>query len=172
MSSSKHLPQALGEYRAEQRMRIALEQALLTPPGDIPVGAVIFSPSGEIIGRGVNRREADQDPLGHAEIMAIRQAAPRLGDSWRLSDCELVVTLEPCTMCAGAAVGARMGSIIFGAYEPKTGACGSLFDVVRDQSLLHRPQVRAGVLEDECSRLLSGFFTSLRNCEHADELGK
>lgn len=147
---------------AQSLMRQAIIQAQATPPGDIPVGAVIFGPDGEVLGRGVNRREADKDPLGHAEIMAIREAVANHGDGWRLTDCTLAVTLEPCTMCAGALVGARIGRIFFGAYEPKTGACGSAFDVVRDPAALHVPEVRGGILQDECAALMTQFFEGLR----------
>lgn len=158
------LPESVGLVRARERMDEAIAVARTTPAGDIPVGAIIYAPTGEVLGRGVNRRETDQDPLGHAEIMAIKEAVAsgKLTDGWRLTDCELVVTLEPCAMCAGALVGARIGSIVFGAYEPKTGACGSVFDVVRDPSVLHRAQVRGGVREAECQELITGFFAQLR----------
>lgn len=150
-----------GLRRAEARMRRALTVARLTPPQDVPVGAVVFDPEGVEIGWGINCRETQEDPLGHAEIMALRSAARRLG-SWRLDNCELVVTLEPCTMCAGALLGARIGSIVFGAFEPKTGALGSLYDVVRERSQLHHPQVRSGVLETECASVLREFFERRR----------
>ena len=145
---------------AEAKMRHAL--AVPTPLGDVPVGAVIFDPDGNVIGRGSNRREADGDPTAHAEIIAIREAVRNFHDGWRLTDCTLAVTLEPCAMCAGALVGARLGRLIFGAYEPKTGACGSAFDIVRDPSVLHKLEVRGGVLERECADLLKVFFSSLR----------
>lgn len=158
------LPEPAGLVHARARMEDAIALARTTPEGDIPVGAILYGPSGEVLGRGVNRRETDSDPLGHAEIMAIKEAIAggMLHDGWRLTDCELVVTLEPCTMCAGALVGARIGSIVFGAYEPKTGACGSVFDVVRDPSVLHRAEVRGGVCERECQQLITNFFTQLR----------
>lgn len=156
------LPDPVPLARAEARMRVALEVARATPVGDIPVGAVVFDPAGKELGRGTNRREADADPTAHAEVVAIRNAVRVHGDAWRLSGCELVVTLEPCVMCAGAAVGARVGSIVFGAWEPKTGACGSLIDVLRTPGALHVPQVRSGVLEAECAELLSEFFRTLR----------
>lgn len=143
-------------------MRRALEVARTTPPGDVPVGAVVFGPDGTELAAATNRREADADPTAHAEVLAIREAVVKHGDAWRLEGCTLVVTLEPCTMCAGALLGARVGELIFGAWEPKTGACGSLLDAVRAPGQLHRPQVRAGVLERECAELLSGFFESLR----------
>ena len=143
-------------------MREAIEVARMTPPGDVPVGAVVFSPEGEVLGVGVNRREANNDPTAHAEVEAIRQACEALG-RWRLDECELVVTLEPCTMCAGAILGARVSSLIFGAWEPKTGAVGSVLDAIRDPRHLHVPEVRAGVLEEETARLLSDFFEELRS---------
>lgn len=142
-------------------MRRALEVASTTPKGDVPVGAVIFGPDGQELATGVNRREADSDPLGHAEIAAIRQAVHAAGDGWRLEDCTLVVTLEPCAMCAGAALGARIGRIIFGAREPRTGACGSVWDLPRE-SPLHKAEVIGGVLERECEALLQSFFANLR----------
>lgn len=148
--------------RAEERMREAIEVARTTPPGDVPVGAVVFSPEGEVLGVGVNHREANNDPTAHAEVEAIRQACEALG-RWRLDGCELVVTLEPCTMCAGVILGARVSSLIFGAWEPKTGAVGSVLDAIRDPRHLHVPEVRAGVLEEETARLLSDFFEELRS---------
>ena len=143
-------------------MRVALEVAAQTPAGDVPVGAVVFDAAGNVVGRGVNRREANCDPTAHAEVEAIRDAARTLG-TWRLDGCELVVTLEPCTMCAGAILGARVSSLIFGAWEPKTGAVGSVLDAIRDPHHLHVPEVRAGVLEDEAARLLSEFFEGVRS---------
>ncbi|MDY3127131.1 MAG: nucleoside deaminase [Corynebacterium sp.] len=140
----------------------ALEVAATTPAGDVPVGAVIFAPDGTELGIGVNRREERGDPTAHAEVEAIRAAVATYGDKWRLSDCELVVTLEPCAMCAGAAVGARLGSIVFGAWEPKTGACGSWIDIPRAPGALHTPQVLAGIRAEECQHLLRTFFDELR----------
>ncbi|MFF5082190.1 nucleoside deaminase [Actinoplanes sp. NPDC000266] len=137
-------------------MRRALEVASATGD-DIPVGAVVLDADGAELAVGANEREARGDPTAHAEILALRRAAERAG-SWRLSGCTLVVTLEPCTMCAGALVLARVSTLVFGAWEPKTGAAGSLWDVVRDRRLNHRPEVYAGVLEDECAALLRGFF--------------
>ncbi|MEH0148094.1 nucleoside deaminase, partial [Corynebacterium sp. Q4381] len=116
----------------------------------------------EVLGEGTNRREANCDPTAHAEVEAIRMAARTLG-SWRLDGCELVVTLEPCTMCAGAILGARVRSVVFGAFEPKTGACGSLFDALRDPHHLHTVEVRGGVLESATGQLMTGFFTALRD---------
>ncbi|WP_070975198.1 nucleoside deaminase [Corynebacterium sp. MC3] len=142
-------------------MQQALDLAATTPPGDVPVGALVFDADGEVIGRGVNRREQRQDPTAHAEVEAIRDAARTLG-TWRLDGCELVVTLEPCTMCAGALLGARIDSLIFGAFEPKTGAVGSLFDALRDPHHLHQIQVRGGIMEPENAALLADFFRGLR----------
>ncbi|WP_342318844.1 nucleoside deaminase [Corynebacterium mayonis] len=149
------------EKRAQRRMREAMKQAMHTPAGDVPVGALVYNTAGKVVGRGVNRREANGDPTAHAEVEALRDAAATLG-TWRLDGCELVVTLEPCTMCAGAILGARIDSLVFGAWEPKTGAVGSLFDALRDPHHLHRVQVRAGVLAEENARILSDFFARLR----------
>ena len=143
-------------------MRVALETATQTPAGDVPVGAVVFDGAGVVVGRGVNRREANCDPTAHAEVEAIRDAARTLG-TWRLDGCELVVTLEPCTMCAGAILGARVSSLVFGAWEPKTGAVGSVLDAIRDPRHLHTPEVRAGVLEAEAAKILAEFFEGLRS---------
>jgi tRNA(adenine34) deaminase len=145
----------------EHAMGLALAQARGAGE-DVPVGAVLLDPSGQVIGAGRNERERTGDPTAHAEIVAIRQAAARLG-SWRLSGCTLVVTLEPCTMCAGAAVLARVERIVYGAVDPKAGAVGSLWDVVRDRRLNHRPEVIAGVLADECGALLTDFFARRRD---------
>ena len=128
---------------------------------DVPVGAVIYGPDGAELATGCNEREATGDPTAHAEIVAIRRAARVLG-SWRLAGCTLVVTVEPCTMCAGALVLARVASLVFGAWEPKTGAAGSLWDVVRDRRLPHRLEVYAGVREQECAALLRDFFDGHR----------
>lgn len=143
-------------------MRRALEVAERAGDGDVPIGAVVYAPDGAELSWAANRREADGDPTAHAEILALRQAAARFGDGWRLGGCTLVVTVEPCTMCAGAIGLSRVESLIFGAWEPKTGAVGSLWDVVRDPRLAHRPQVRGGVLADEAAALLKEFFASHR----------
>jgi tRNA(adenine34) deaminase len=129
--------------------------------GDVPVGAVVVGPSDEVIGEGHNVREASQDPTGHAEIVAIREAARTLG-SWRLIDCTLVVTLEPCVMCAGAMVLARLPVCVFGTWDPKAGACGSVWDVARDPRANHRVEVVGGVRQEECARLLLDFFAARR----------
>jgi tRNA(adenine34) deaminase len=128
---------------------------------DVPVGAVVFDPAGVVIGRGHNRREADADPTAHAEVVALRQAAGTRGE-WRLEGCTLVVTLEPCTMCAGAIGLARVRRLVFGAFDDKAGAVGSLWDVVRDRRLNHRPEVVAGVLAEESTALLLEFFARQR----------
>ncbi|MDQ1652656.1 MAG: tRNA(adenine34) deaminase [Cryptosporangiaceae bacterium] len=128
---------------------------------DVPVGAVVVGPDGSVLGEGRNERELSGDPTGHAEILALRSAAAALGE-WRLEGCTLVVTLEPCTMCAGALVLARVARVVFGAWDPKAGAAGSLWDVVRDRRLNHRPEVVPGVLADESGELLRRFFATRR----------
>jgi len=140
----------------EAWMRRALSVASASPE-DVPVGAVVYDPAGVELAAAGNERELTGDPTAHAEIIALRRAAVLTG-SWRLEGCTLVVTLEPCTMCAGALVLARVARLVFGAWEPKTGAVGSLWDVVRDRRLNHRPEVYAGVLEPECAALLRTFF--------------
>ncbi|WP_326544816.1 nucleoside deaminase [Mycolicibacterium sp. ND9-15] len=146
----------------EALIRAALEAAGAADPRDVPVGAVVVSADGTELARAANAREALGDPTAHAEILAIRAAARVLGDGWRLEGTTLAVTVEPCTMCAGATVMARMARVVFGAWEPKTGAVGSLWDVVRDRRLTHRPEVRGGVLADECAALLEAFFARQR----------
>lgn len=143
------MAQALGEARA----------ALMT--GDVPVGAVVLGPDGDVLGLGRNAREATGDPTAHAEVLALRAAAAVSG-SWRLDGCTLVVTLEPCTMCAGAIVLARVARVVFGAWDPKAGAAGSLRDVLRDVRLNHRAEVVPGVREPECAALLADFFATHR----------
>lgn len=135
-------------------LELAAEAALI---GEIPVGAVVVDASGAVIGEGANTRETDHDPTGHAEIVALRHAAAARGE-WRLDDCSLYVTLEPCTMCAGAIVQARIATLVFGAFDDKAGAVGSLWDVVRDRRLNHRPQVESGLLAEESAQLLRTFF--------------
>ncbi|WP_327316233.1 nucleoside deaminase [Streptomyces sp. NBC_01235] len=158
-------------------MRLALEEARLAARGgDVPVGAVVLAPDGTtVLAVGHNEREAGGDPTAHAEVLAIRRAAANLRDSaarsasgkggggrrageWRLSGCTLVVTLEPCTMCAGALVQSRVDRVVYGARDDKAGAAGSLWDVVRDRRLNHRPEVVEGVLAQECAGLLTDFF--------------
>jgi len=140
----------------ETWMRRALAVASSFPE-DVPVGAVVYDADGAELAASGNEREATGDPTAHAEILALRRAALITG-SWRLDGCTLVVTLEPCTMCAGALVLARISTLVFGAWEPKTGAVGSLWDVVRDRRLNHRPSVYAGVLEAECAELMRDYF--------------
>jgi tRNA(adenine34) deaminase len=130
-------------------------------PDDVPVGAVILDDAGTIVARAHNRREQDRDPTAHAEIVAIRQAAQSLG-GWRLTGLTLVVTLEPCTMCAGAVTAARLARLVYGAEDPRTGAVGSLWDVLRDIRLNHRPEVIGGVLAGECGDVLRDFFAVRR----------
>ncbi len=144
------------------QMRTALEVAAqAAASGDVPVGAVVFDPEGVELARARNERELLGDPTAHAEIGALRQAARRLG-SWRLIGCTLVVTLEPCTMCAGAAVLARVGRVVFGAADPKAGAAGSVWNAVTDPRLNHRPELIGGVLASECGALLRRFFAARR----------
>jgi tRNA(adenine34) deaminase len=128
---------------------------------DVPVGALVLDPAGGVLATAHNVRERDGDPTGHAELVALRAAAAARG-GWRLDGCTLVVTLEPCTMCAGAVVLSRLGRLVFGAFDPKAGAVGSLWDVVRDRRLNHRPEVVAGVRADECAALLRSFFDGHR----------
>jgi len=143
-------------------MRLALEESARTAGSDdVPVGALVVDPEGRIVSRGHNRREADGDPTGHAEMVALRAAAAEL-DSWRLTGCTLVVTLEQCTMCAGALVLSRVDRLVYGAEDPKAGAVGSLWDVVRDRRLNHRPEVIGGVLAEECASVLRSFFEAHR----------
>ncbi|MFH8345099.1 nucleoside deaminase [Streptomyces sp. NPDC018045] len=156
-------------------MRRALDEAALAPgTGDVPVGAVVLSADGTVIGTGRNEREATGDPTAHAEILAIREAARTLNEGsgatpdgagrrtgeWRLTGCTLVVTLEPCTMCAGAIVLSRLDRVVYGAADEKAGAAGSLWDVVRDRRLNHRPEVITDVLATPCAALLTSFFRS------------
>jgi tRNA(adenine34) deaminase len=160
--------------RYEAMMRRALQVASAPDPTgadgrsassraeDVPVGAVVYDPDGVELANGRNERERVGDPTAHAEIIALRRAAVSRGE-WRLDGCTLVVTLEPCTMCAGALVLARVAILVFGAWEPKTGAVGSLWDVVRDPRLNHRPQVYGGVLEAECGDLIRDFFVDKRD---------
>jgi tRNA(adenine34) deaminase len=143
-------------------MRAAMVEAAAAPgTGDVPVGAVVLGPDGAVLGTGHNAREATGDPTAHAELIALRAAAGALG-RWRLVGATLVVTLEPCTMCAGALVLARVSRLVFGAFDPKAGAAGSVRDVVRDGRLNHRIEVTGGVLADDCGRLLREFFAAHR----------
>jgi tRNA(adenine34) deaminase len=156
---------ALAEAIAAMAAPVQAGPGLAGPHGievDVPVGAVIIDADATVIARGRNRREAAADPTAHAEIEAIRQAA-RVLDSWRLTGLTLVVTLEPCTMCAGAITAARLGRLVYGAEDPKAGAAGSLWDVLRDRRLNHRPEVISGVLAADCAALLQDFFASRRS---------
>ncbi|MDR7301807.1 nucleoside deaminase [Haloactinomyces albus] len=144
-------------------VRAALEVAPdALPTGDVPIGAVVTGPDGALLSRACNERESRRDPTAHAEMLALRSAAAVHGDGWRLEGCTLAVTVEPCTMCAGALVLARVARVVFGAWEPRTGAVGSLWDVVRDRRTQHRPEVVGGVLAEECAALLADFFTDQR----------
>lgn len=146
----------------ERWMGRALELAAgAVGSGDVPVGAVVVGPDGVVIGEGRNTRERDGDPAGHAEVLALRAAAQRLGE-WRLQGCTLVVTLEPCPMCTGALMLARVERVVLGAWDTKLGACGSVWDLPRDRRATHRVEVLGGVREQECQRLLVDFFVDRR----------
>ncbi|GDY33416.1 nucleoside deaminase [Gandjariella thermophila] len=148
----------------EDLVRAAIEAARAAfASGDVPVGAVVVDAEGRRLASACNAREALGDPTAHAEVLALRAAAGRHGDGWRLDGCTLAVTVEPCTMCAGALVLARVARVVFGAWEPRTGAVGSLWDVVRDRRLNHRPEVVGGVLAEECAALLDEFFENHRD---------
>ena len=151
-----------GRLSDTEMVRAALAAAGTADPRDVPVGAAVFDSRGRELARAVNAREATGDPTAHAEVVALRRAAAVHGDGWRLTGTTLAVTLEPCTLCAGALVGAGVDRLLFGAWEPKTGAVGSLWDVVRDRRLNHRPQVRGGILEADCAAILDSFFRSQR----------
>ena len=145
-----------------EAMRAALVEAqAAAASGEVPIGAVVLDSSGAVIAVAHNEREVGCDPTAHAEVVALRRAGTALG-SWQLDGCTLVVTLEPCTMCAGALVLARVSRLVFGAWDPKAGAVGSLWDVVRDRRLNHRPEVVAGVSADECGSLIADFFEQRR----------
>ncbi len=147
--------------RDERWMRVAFREAERARElGEVPVGAIVVFED-EVVGIGFNRRETDHDPVAHAEILAIREAAEKLG-RWRLTGCELFVTLEPCPMCAGAIVNSRLDRLVYGATDPRAGAAGTVFDLVRDERLNHQVEVVQGVLGESCSRILSDFFAGLR----------
>jgi len=151
------------EYR--DAMRLAMEEALKGPlTADLPIGAIVLDADAQVIAQAANQREALQDPTAHAEVLALRAAAEVLGD-WHLTGCTLVVTLEPCPMCAGAAVLSRIDRIVFGAWNEEYGACGSHWDLPRDRRMNHRPEVVAGVLADECGNLVREFMTRQRSRE-------
>lgn len=139
----------------------ALDAARLVEAGDVPIGAVVLDASGAVIATAHNEREAHADPTGHAEVLALRRAGAVLG-TWQLTGCTLAVTLEPCTMCAGALVLSRVARVVFGAWDPKAGAAGSVWDSLRDRRLNHRPEVVGGVRADECAALLAEFFAGRR----------
>jgi tRNA(adenine34) deaminase len=141
---------------------LALDAARAAGPEEVPVGAVVLDAAGRVVATGANERETKHDPSGHAEVVALRRAGAAVG-SWQLTGCTLAVTLEPCTMCAGAIVLSRVGRLVFGAWDPKAGAVGSLWDVVRDRRLNHRPEVVGGVRADECAALLDAFFAAKRS---------
>lgn len=142
----------------EDLMRLALDVAhTATQTGDVPVGAIVVNKDGVVVGKGFNEREANNDPTAHAEIVAIRSAAQRLEKS-RLDDCTLIVTLEPCAMCAGAIAQSRISKVVFGAWDAKAGAVGSVWDVLRDPRSIFKVEVVSGVLESECADLLTDFF--------------
>ena len=142
----------------EELMHLALDVARIAPStGDIPVGAIVINGDGVVIGKGFNEREANNDPTAHAEVVAIRNAASRLQKS-RLDGCTLIVTLEPCAMCAGAIAQSRISKVIYGAWDEKAGAVGSVWDVLRDPRSIFKVEVVAGVLESECAALLTEFF--------------
>ena len=147
----------------EAAMRVALERARFgaVASGDVPVGAVVLNPQGQLIAMGNNQRELLKDPLGHAEMIAIRSAARALG-SWRLDGCTLVVTLEPCAMCAGAILQSRIPRVVFGAWDEKAGAVGSTCDLLRDPRALHKVEVVSDLLKDECAAILKEFFSEQR----------
>jgi len=147
----------------DEAMLRALELAAAAPEwGDTPIGAVVLGPDGELLAEAANERERRGDPTAHAEVLALREAARLHGDGWRLTGATLVVTLEPCTMCAGAAVLSRISRVVYGADDPKAGAAGSLWDVVRDRRLNHRPEVVAGVRDTRSAELLRAFFAARR----------
>ncbi|MFR0587642.1 cytidine and deoxycytidylate deaminase [Bifidobacterium pseudolongum subsp. globosum] len=157
-----HSAPPLAPLTLDEAMAAALDQgALAALAGDVPVGAVVIDEQGRLIGAGRNLRERDGDPLAHAEVEAMRAAARMRGD-WNLEGCTLVVTLEPCPMCAGACLQTRIGRIVFGAWDAKLGACGSVWDLPRDPHVGHEPQVIGGVREEECARVLTDFFRERR----------
>ncbi|MDX6254725.1 MAG: tRNA(adenine34) deaminase [Frankiales bacterium] len=158
-----------GEW--DGHMQAALELAVLAlPTGDVPIGAIVLDPTGTVVGHGFNERELTGDPTAHAEVLALRRAAAKAGD-WRLTGHTLVVTLEPCAMCAGAAVLARVARIVYAAADPKAGAVGSLWDLVRDRRLNHRPEVVSGVRAEAAADLLRAFFAGHRDQSSTGPLG-
>lgn len=148
--------QTVIEYEAQMELALA-EARNCAESEDVPVGAVVFDSTGEVIATGHNIKERDGDPLGHAEVIAIRAAAEKLGN-WRLTNCTLIVTLEPCVMCAGAILAARIPVVVYGAFDEKAGAAGSVFDLLRDRRLNHQVEVISGVRAEECGQLITDFF--------------
>lgn len=159
---TRHPPKTTQREQWRMAMNETLELgAQAAAYGDVPIGAVVLDAAGTVIGRGCNLRERDHDPLAHAEVVAMREAAASLG-TWNLSDCTLVVTLEPCPMCAGACVQSRIGTIVFGAWDAKLGACGSIWDIPRDPHIGHAPTVYGGMERERCTALLRQFFANRR----------
>jgi tRNA(adenine34) deaminase len=149
------------KYEEAMAKAIELARAAASASGDVPVGAIVLNKTGEVIATGANQRELSNNPVAHAEIIAIQKAASATGN-WRLDDCTLVVTLEPCAMCAGAIALARIPRVVFGAWDEKAGAVGSQWDLLRDPRQLHKPEVIAGVMAEECAALLASFFQEKR----------
>jgi tRNA(adenine34) deaminase len=149
------------KYEEAMAKAIELARAAASASGDVPVGAIILNKEGDVISTGANQRELSNSPVAHAEIIAIEKAAKAIGD-WRLDGCSLIVTLEPCAMCAGAIAQARIPRLVFGAWDEKAGAVGSQWDLLRDPRQLHKPEVISGVLAEECAKLLGDFFQSKR----------
>ena len=149
------------KYEDAMAKAIELARAAASASGDVPVGAIVLNKAGEVIATGANQRELSNNPVAHAEIIAIQKAASATGN-WRLDDCTLVVTLEPCAMCAGAIAQARIPRVVFGAWDEKAGAVGSQWDLLRDPRQLHKPEVIAGVMAEECAALLASFFQEKR----------
>ncbi|MBU6263839.1 MAG: tRNA adenosine(34) deaminase TadA [Actinomycetales bacterium] len=149
------------KYEEAMAKAIELARAAASASGDVPVGAIIVNSDGEVIATGANQRELSHNPVAHAEIIAIQKAASAI-NNWRLDNCTLVVTLEPCAMCAGAIAQARIQRVVFGAWDEKAGAVGSQWDLLRDPRQLHKPEVIAGVMADECAALLADFFQDKR----------
>jgi tRNA(adenine34) deaminase len=149
------------DFTNAMQAALLIAQAVWDKSNDVPIGAVVLNAAGEIIGKGGNERELKGDPTAHAEIIALRNAAEKIG-SWRLEDCTLVVTLEPCAMCAGAILQSRIPRVVFGAWDVKAGAAGSLWDLLRDRRSLHQVEVISGVLEHRSQELLKKFFEAVR----------
>lgn len=148
-------------YEDAMAKAIEMARAAESASGDVPVGAIILDKDGEVIATGVNQRELRKDPIAHAEMVAIQSAANAIGN-WRLDGCTLIVTLEPCAMCAGAIAQARIPRVVFGAWDEKAGAVGSKWDLLRDPRQLHKPEIISGILADQCAALLGDFFQNKR----------